>query len=115
MSQAMTAKELFDDLQALPATERGQFFLLLGSQAFQDDNFTHDQVFGHLATETLTVKEAAEYLEMSVPNFRRYVRDGHLIPVQTVGRNQMFSARQLKAFKRSRTTAAPAIRSADHR
>jgi excisionase family DNA binding protein len=101
MSHAMNAEELFEDLQALPVTERGRFFLLLESQAFRDDNFTHEQVFGHLAAEAFTVREAAEYLEMSVPNFRRYVRRGQITPVQTVGRNQMFAARQLQAFKRA--------------
>mgnify|MGYP001014833559 CR=1 FL=1 len=82
MSQATTAKELFEDLQALPATERGRFFLLLESRAFRDDNFTHEEVFGHLADELFTVREAAEYLEMSVPNFRRYVRRGQITPAQ---------------------------------
>ncbi len=106
MSHAMTAQSLFDDLQNLPATERSQFFLLLGSQAFKDDNFTHEHIFGHLVAETFTVQDAAEYLEMSVPTFRRYVRDGQITPVQTVGRNQMFSTRQLKAFKRSRSTVS---------
>ena len=47
-----------------------------------------------------TVQEAAEYLEMSVPNFRRYVQRGQITPVQTVGRNQMFATRPLKTFKR---------------
>ena len=101
MSHATTAEELFEDLQALPATERGKFFLLLESQAFRDDNFTHEQVFGHLEDELFTVQEAAEYLEMSAPNFRRYVRRGQITPVQTVGRNQMFATRPLKAFKRA--------------
>jgi excisionase family DNA binding protein len=54
-----------------------------------------------LAAETFTVPEAAEYLEMSVPNFRRYVRHGQITPAQTVGRNQMFATRQLKALKRA--------------
>ncbi len=61
MSHATTAQELFEDLQALPATERGKFFLLLESQVFPDDDRTHAQVFGHLAGELFT-EEAAEYL-----------------------------------------------------
>lgn len=109
MSHAMTAEELFADLQALPTTERSRFFLLLESQVFRDDNFTHEQVFGHLAAETFTVPEAAEYLEMSVPNFRRYVRRGQITPVQTVGRNQLFASRQLKAFKRALRTERPQV------
>jgi len=101
MSHATTAEELFEDLQALPATERGKFFLLLESQAFRDDNCTHEQVFGHLAAAAFTVQEAAEYLEMSVPNFRRYVRRGQITPVQTIGRNQLFATRSLKVLKRA--------------
>ena len=98
MSHATTARELFEDLQALPATERGKFFLLLESRAFQED-FTYEDVFGHLAGETFTVAEAAEYLEMSVPNFRRCVRRGQIAPAQTVGRNQLFGTRDLRALK----------------
>ena len=97
----LAIEDAVEDLQALPATERGKFFLLLESQAFRDDNLTHEQVFGHLADTLFTVQEAAEYLEMLVPNFQRYVRRGQITPVQTVGRNQMFVTRPLKAFKRA--------------
>ena len=99
MSRATTAQELFEDLQALPATERGKFFLLLESRAFQEEDFTYEDVFGHLAEETFTVAEAAEYLDMSVPNFRRYVRRGQITPAQTVGRNQLFGTRDLRVLK----------------
>lgn len=101
MSHATTAQELFEDLQALPAAERGKFFLLLESQAFPEVDLTHEQVFGHLAGELFTVQEAAEYLEMSVPNFRRYMRHGQIAPTQIVGRNQMFATRPLKGLKRA--------------
>ena len=99
MSHATTAQELFEDLQALSAAERGKFFLLLESRAFQEEDFSYEDVFGHLAGETFTVTEAAEYLEMSVPNFRRYVRRGQITPAQTVGRNQLFGTRDLRALK----------------
>jgi len=101
MSHATTAEELFQDLQAMPATERGRFFMLLESNVFGEDNLTHEQVFGHLAADLFTAQEAAEYLEMSVANFRRYVRRGQIEPVNTLGRNQLFATRQLKAFKRA--------------
>jgi len=99
MSHATTAQELFEDLQALPATERGKFFLLLESRAFQEEDFTYEDMFGHLAGETFTVAEAAEYLDMSVSNFRRTVRRGQITPAQTVGRNQLFGTRDLRALK----------------
>ena len=101
---ATTAQELFEDLQALPATERGKFFLLLESRVFQEEDFTYEDVFGHLAEETFTVAEAAEYLDMSVPNFRRYVRRGQITPAQTVGRNQLFGTRDLRALKHALNT-----------
>lgn len=106
MSTATTAQELLDDLQKLPKAERTKFLVLLGNQAFQDDNLTHEQVFGHLASEAFTAQEAAEYLEMSVSNFRRYVQAEKIKPVQIVGRNQLFATRELKALKRALKAAA---------
>jgi hypothetical protein len=38
MSNAMTASQLFEDLQSLPETERSRFFLMLESRAFGGDN-----------------------------------------------------------------------------
>jgi excisionase family DNA binding protein len=106
MNTATTAQELLDDLQMLPKAERTKFWVLLGNQAFQDDNLTHEQVFGHLASEAFTVQEAAEYLEMSVSNFRRYVQAEKIKPVQIIGRNQLFATRELKALKRALKAAA---------
>ncbi|MBE2295903.1 MAG: helix-turn-helix domain-containing protein [Phycisphaerales bacterium] len=104
MSRATTAQELFEDLQALSATERRKFFLLLESRAFREEDFSYEDIFGHLAGETFTVAEAAQYLEMSVPNFRRYVQRGQIAPVQTVGRNQLFGTRDLRALKQALNT-----------
>ena len=72
-----------------PASTAGRrtrkVLLLLESQAFPEVDLTHEQVFGHLAGELFTVQEAAEYLEMSVPNFRRYVRHGQIAPTPDRG------------------------------
>ena len=70
--------------------------------AFRDDDFSHEQVFGHLQQEPFSAWEAAEYLEVSVPTLRRYVQSGKLVPSHVVGRNQMFAAQTLRAFKRTR-------------
>ena len=101
MSHVMTAEDLLDEMKAMPSSERGRFFALLGRQFFQDDNLTHEQVFGHLADDTFTAHEAAEYLEVSIATLRRYVQGGKLKPSRVVGRSQMFATRDLKAFKRS--------------
>ena len=102
MNHALTAQVLFSEMRRMPATERAKFFLLLSTNAFRDDDFSHEQVFGHLAREPLSAAEAAEYLEISLPTLRRYVQAGKLIPSHVVGRNHMFSANDLWAYKRSR-------------
>lgn len=102
MSHALTAQDLFSEMKRMPATERVKFFSLLSLNAFRDDDFSHEQVFGHLEREPLSAWEAAEYLEVSLPTLRRHVQAGKLQPSHTVGRNQMFSARDLRAYKRTR-------------
>ena len=49
MNHALTAQDLFSEMRRMPATERAKFFLLLSTNAFRDDDFSHEQVFGHLA------------------------------------------------------------------
>ena len=102
MNHALTAQDLFSEMRRMPATERAKFFLLLSTNAFRDDDFSHEQVFGHLAREPLSAAEAAEYLEISLPTLRRYVQAEKLIPSHVVGRNQMFAANDLRAYKRNR-------------
>ena len=82
--------------------ERNRFFTLLTSSALREDDFTHEQVFGHLSREPFSATEAAEYLEISLPTLRRYVQSEKLRPSHVVGRNQMFSAEDLRAHKRAR-------------
>lgn len=100
MNQTLTAEDLFSEMKRMPAMERIRFFSLLTGNAFRDDDFTHEQVFGHLQQEPFSAAEAAEYLEISVPTLRRYVQSGKLVPSYVVGRNQMFSAQTLRVFKR---------------
>jgi excisionase family DNA binding protein len=102
MNNALTAQDLFSEMKRMPATERVKFFSLLSTNAFRDDDFSHEQVFGHLERAPLTAWEAAEYLEVSLPTLRRHVQAGKLRPSQTVGRNQLFSASDLRAYKRTR-------------
>ena len=102
MSHALTAEDLYSEMKRMPVGERIKFFTLLTGNAFREDDFTHEQVFGQLHQEMFSAWEAAEYLEISVPTLRRYVQSGKLVPSQMVGRNQMFSTQSLRAFKRSR-------------
>ena len=99
----MTAEDLLDELKSMPFSERGRFFSLLGRYFFQDDNLSHENVFGHLKDAEFSSQEAAEYLEISIATFRRYVQSGKLKPSRLVGRSQMFSTQSLRKFKRLST------------
>jgi excisionase family DNA binding protein len=101
MPHAMTAEDLFQDLRQMPPTERQKFFVILSANAFRGDDISHEQLFGHLASDNFTAQEAAEYLEVSMSTFRRFVACGKLNPSSKVGRNQMFSVADLKAFKKA--------------
>jgi excisionase family DNA binding protein len=88
-------------MKEMPPTERVRFFTLLGEIAFEKDNFSHAEVFGDVLSAEFTVDEAAEYLEVSVSTFRRYVQGKKICPAHVVGRNQFFLAADLKSFKKS--------------
>jgi len=93
---------MFNRLKTMASEEREKFFLMVGQRAFGDENFRHGEVFGDLADADFTAAEAAEYLEVSMPTFRRFVRDGKLTPRAEVGRSQLFAIADLKAFKQHR-------------
>lgn len=97
----MTAEDLFKDLKKMPTTERQKFFVILSTNVFRDDDMSHEELFGHLASGNFTAQEASEYLEVSMSTFRRFVASGKLNPSSTVGRNQMFAVADLKAFKKA--------------
>jgi excisionase family DNA binding protein len=99
MTQYMTAEDLFAHVQKMPSKERIKFFSLIAINAFQDTDYTHEQVFGHLRNATFSAEEAAEFLEVSVPTLRRYVQAGRLKPSSTLGRSQLFSTADLKLLK----------------
>lgn len=96
----VTAEVVYQNFKQLPADERARFFAMLAEPNLQTENFSHEQVFGHLAGDEFSSAEAAEYLEVSMSTFRRYVSDGKIKASSEMGRNQLFSTKQLKAFKR---------------
>jgi len=100
MGCILTADELFIGLKKLTSEERNKFFILIANNAFRDDNYSHEEIFGHLKNEKFTAHESAEYLEVSIATFRRLVQSGKLKPTEEMGRNQLFSTQNLKAFKK---------------
>ncbi len=101
MPHAITAEDLYQDLKQLPSIERHRFFEILATKAFGEEDLSHEQLFGHLEEESFTAQEAAEYLEVSMSTFRRYVASEKLVPATTLGRNQMFGVPELKVFKQA--------------
>jgi len=99
MTQYMTAEDLFSHVQKMPSKERIKFFSLIAINAFQDSEYTHEQVFGHLRNASFSAEEAAEFLEVSLTTLRRYVQAGRLKPASIVGRSQLFSSADLKLLK----------------
>jgi excisionase family DNA binding protein len=99
MTQYMTAEDLFAHVQKMPSKERVKFFSLIAINAFQEPEYTHEQVFGHLRNATFSAEEAAEFLEVSLPTLRRYVQSGRLKPTSVIGRSQLFSSIDLKLLK----------------
>jgi len=99
MTQYMKAEDLFAHVQKMPSKERIKFFSLIAINAFQDTDYSHEQVFGHLRNASFSAEEAAEFLEISLPTLRRHVQAGRLKPNSIVGRSQLFSSADLKLLK----------------
>ena len=99
MSQSISAEEVFSQVKQMSSKERIKFFSLIAINAFQETDYTHEQVFGHLRNATFSADEAAEFLEISLPTFRRYVKAGRLKPSTAIGRSQLFSSADLKLLK----------------
>jgi excisionase family DNA binding protein len=99
MGQFIRAEEVFSQVQHMPESERVKFFCLVARSAFQADNFSHQEVFGHLKDEMFSAQDAAEYLEVSMPTFRRYVQSKKISPSKVIGRSQLYSTGDLRKLK----------------
>ena len=99
MAPSMTAEDLFTQVQKMSSKELIKFFSLVAINAFQDTEYTHEQVFGHLRNATFSAEETAEFLEISLPTLRRYVQAGKLKPVSIIGRSQLFASADLRLLK----------------
>jgi excisionase family DNA binding protein len=100
MSNELTAENVFLQIKEMPEKERVKLFTLVVNNAFRDqENFSHEEVFGHLRTELFSAEEAATYLEISLPTLRRLVQSKRLQPKQVVGRSQLFTVHDLKFLK----------------
>jgi len=100
MTDALAAENLFLQIKEMPEKERVKLFTLVVNNAFRDqENYSHDEVFGHLRTELFSAEEAANYLEISLPTLRRLVQSQRLKPKKIIGRSQFFNVEDLKILK----------------
>jgi response regulator of citrate/malate metabolism len=64
-----------------------------------EQNFSHQQVFGELENALFTATEAAEYLEVSIATFRRYLKTQKIAADSVVGSIHLYSLTALREFK----------------
>lgn len=98
----ITAEKVFDELVSMPIKEREKLFSMIARTGFGKESYTHDEVFGDLNDYPFTVKEAADYLEVSEITVRRWIKQGSLTPSGKLGRNWIFDADYLNEFKMGR-------------
>lgn len=97
----LTAEAVYQQLRKLPSDERARFFQLLGRLTLDDEDQSHEQVFGHLAEAEFTAAQAADYLDVSLSTFRRYVQTQRIRSCAQIGRSDMYATKDLKTFKRA--------------
>jgi len=85
----------------MPVKEREKLFAVIARQGFEKDRYTRQEVFDDIRRAPFTIKEAADYLEVSEITIRRWIKAGK-IPFQRMGRNLLLDVDTLKSFKSDR-------------
>jgi excisionase family DNA binding protein len=96
-----TAEKVYKEILNMPVSEREKLFAVIARKGFEKESYSHGEVFDEIREAPFTVKEAAEYLEVAEITLRRWIRAGS-IKCKRIGRNIVFDADELKAFKKAR-------------
>jgi excisionase family DNA binding protein len=99
-----TAESVYHQILEMPVAERERLFGLIARRGFEKDLYTFNEVFDDLKGSPFTVKEAAEYLEVSEITVRRLVKRGSLKVVGKIGRSLVFDIDELRVWKRKSKT-----------
>ena len=94
----LKAHEIYSNIVKMPISERAKLFTLIATHGFKETDYTYDDVFSDLP-ETLSLKDAAQYLGVAEITIRRWIKDGKLSPSR-IGKNYVFSVSDLRAFKK---------------
>lgn len=93
---ATHAQSLFTQYQSLDGKQKLAFRALM-----HEENLTHDEVFGHLKGKEFSSQESSDYLGVSIPTLRRYIKRGLLEASTIVGRSHLYKLDDLRELKRS--------------
>ena len=99
----ITAEKVYREILEMPLKEREKLFSVIARRGFEKDSYSHNEVFDEIRQSPFTVKEAAEYLEVAEITLRRWIKAGN-IKHERVGRNIVFDADELKAFRKDKLT-----------
>ncbi|MBC8392328.1 MAG: helix-turn-helix domain-containing protein [Deltaproteobacteria bacterium] len=97
----ITAEKVYKEILEMPVKEREKLFTVIARKGFEKEVYGHDEVFDDIRRSPFTVKEAAEYLEVSEITLRRWIKVGK-ITSDRIGRSIFFEADELKAIKKAR-------------
>lgn len=92
-----TSQKLIQKFKSLTETEKSQV-----RSAINEENFSHEEVFGHLKESEFSIHEALEYLDISEATFRREIKDGRVHASTEVGRSHLYALSDLKRLKKLR-------------
>lgn len=99
----LTAKRVYREIVNMPVFERERLFSIIARYGFEQEHYTHDEVFDDIRRSPFTIKEAAEYLEVAEITVRRWANAG-MLRHKRIGKNIVFEPDVLKEFKRKRKT-----------
>jgi len=97
----ITAEKVYKEMLEMPIREREKLFAAIARKGFEKDLYSHQEVFDDIRRSLFTVKETAEYLEVSEITLRRWIKADKVVP-KRIGRNFFFEVDALKAIKKER-------------
>ncbi len=101
-----TAQKIYKEILGMTVEEREKLFAVIARYGFEKDFYSQEEVFEEIRRSPFTIKEASEYLEVAEITVRRWVKSGKL-KARRVGRNIVFSADELKKFKKHNKVMKP--------
>lgn len=94
----MNRDPVYREIINMPVGEREKLFAAIARRGFEKDLYTYEEVFEDLAGSPFTIREAAEYLEVSEITIRRWVKAGRLKD-RRIGKRIVFDPSVLREKK----------------